>query len=179
MKKIFLLIPLMALFLLNGCYTDTVDSFSTFIIQLPLNQDLTNHGDSKETYTPDNLNNYKEYRDNKDRIKSITIYQTAFYANEVYPEDAWDNKFKSMTFLIETSNGQRDTVGHIENVTVSDFDRDPYIDEIDDVTAKEISDRLLANPSFATISIFDPEDDEYYDRIESTLVVVIRIEVEL
>ncbi len=178
MKKIFLLLSIIFLPLINGCYTDTIDSFKTIVIQVPLNQNMINSGDSKVTITPDNLNNYPDYRNNIDRIKSLTIYQVAYHANEVYPEEAIDQKFISMDFFIEI-NDKRYRVARFEDITVQDMYRIPHLDEVDDATAKEISDMLMISPEFNTVSIFDPYKSIYYDTILSTMVIVIKIELEV
>jgi len=179
MKKIYMILSLLLIVSLSGCYTDTVDSLNTFVIQVPLNQDMVNFGNSKETVTPDNLNNYPDYRDNKDRIKSIKIYQAAYHANEVYPPEAIDQRFKSMEFYVEVFDGTRYKIARFEEISVQDMYRIPQIDQVDDATAQEISDKLMANPEFKTISIFDPYGDFYYERIISTMIIVVKIEIDL
>jgi hypothetical protein len=178
MKKIYIMLAMLLIVSLSGCYTDTVNSLKTFVIQVPLNQDMINFGNSKETVTPDNLNNYADYRDNVDRIKSIKIYQAAYHANEVYPPEAIDQRFKSMEFYVEVG-GTRYKIARFEEISVQDMYRIPHIDQVDDATAQEISDKLMENPEFKSISIFDPYGDFYYERIISTMVIVVKIEIEL
>lgn len=178
MNKLKILMILLSFSFLGGCYSDRINDFETIIIQVPLNQQMVNYGDSKETRTPDNLHNYPEYRDNIDRIKSIEIYQVAYHADNVIPEEAMDARFKSMEFYVETG-GKRYKVASFEDVSVEDMYRIPHIDQVDDETAKEISDRLLADPAFYTVSIFDPYANQYFERIISTMVVVIKIEISI
>jgi len=178
MKKINIFISFVLIVLINGCYSDTIDSFKTIIIQVPLNQDIVNFGNSRETITPDNLNNYADYRNNVDRIKSIQIYQVAYHANEVYPEDAISQRFKSMEFFVEI-NDKRYNIARFEEISVQDMYRIPQIDQVDDATAEEMSEALMINPAFTSISIFDPYGDIYYERILSTMIIVVKIEIEL
>jgi hypothetical protein len=178
MKRINLILILIAIMLMQSCYTDTIDSLKTIVIQVPLNQEMVNFGNSKETINRDNLNNYPDYRNNKDRIKSITMYQAAYHANEVYPAEAIDQRFKSMDFFVEVNN-KRYRIARFEEISVQDMYRIPHLDQVDDASAKEISNALLNNPEFKTISIFDPYGDFYYERILSTLVIVIKIEIEV
>jgi hypothetical protein len=178
MKYIYIILSVLFVVSLSGCYTDTVDSLKTFVIQVPLNQDMINFGNSKETVTPDNLNNYADYRDNVDRIKSIKIYQAAYHANDVYPPEAIDQRFKSMEFFVEVA-GTRYKIARFEEISVQEMYRIPHIDQVDDATAQEISDKLMADPAFKTISIFDPYGDFYYERIISTMIIVVKIEIEL
>jgi hypothetical protein len=49
MKYIYIILSVLLVVSLSGCYTDTVDSLKTFVIQVPLNQDMINFGNSKET----------------------------------------------------------------------------------------------------------------------------------
>lgn len=84
MKKIKVILPaftLMAIIFLTGCYTDTVESLSTFKFQLPI--------DFKQKYinkvAPDtsvdftNLYKYKDYTDNKDKIKKAEIIMANYW----------------------------------------------------------------------------------------------------
>lgn len=62
---------------LTACYTDTVDSFSSFRVQFP----LFFHSNFFDKAAPDtsisfvNLYTYKEYEENKKRIDQAEIYQ--------------------------------------------------------------------------------------------------------
>lgn len=78
MKKyisILTLFTIAAVVLLTGCYTDTVDSLSTYKFQLPIDfkQKYLNKVAPDTSYDFTNLNKYKDYRDNKDRIVRAEI----------------------------------------------------------------------------------------------------------
>lgn len=95
---------------LTSCFTDTIDSLSTFTFQLALNfqSDHNNRTapDTSEDFT--NLNEYKEYRDNKERVEKAEMLQVNYWINE-------------LKYEIETSPGNKKT-----------FDYDPQ-----DVNAPE------------------------------------------
>lgn len=171
-----LAILLLSVIFLGGCYSETINNFEYITIQLPINVQMVNYGDSKETVTPDNLHNYPEYRDNIDRIESLQVYQVGYHCDNVVPEESIDAKFKSMEFFVETG-GNRYKIARFEDVSVKDMYRIPHIDQVDDETAKEISDHLLADPAFNSVAILDPYANQYFDRIISTMVIVVKIKI--
>lgn len=89
MKKkniiIFTSFILFAGLFLSGCFTDTIDAFSKFQFQLV----IPFHSTHKEKAAPDtsvdfsNLNKYKEYKDNKDRIKKALILQFNYWLDSL------------------------------------------------------------------------------------------------
>ena len=70
---------------LSGCFTDTIDAFSKFQFQLV----IPFHSTHVEKAAPDtsvdfsNLNKYKEYRDNYDRIKKALILQFNYWVDSL------------------------------------------------------------------------------------------------
>ncbi len=78
MKKNFSINTLLAVFaviFLAGCYSDTINSLKTFKFQLPIDFDQTYHDRTAPDTSIDftNLEKYKDFRDNKDRIKKAEI----------------------------------------------------------------------------------------------------------
>ena len=74
----------------GGCYTDTIDSLSTFTFQLA----IPFHSTHYEKAAPDtsydftNLNAYKEYRDNRERIKKAMILEFNYWVDSIVMRNA-------------------------------------------------------------------------------------------
>lgn len=177
-KKAFTIAAVIVLLTLGGCYQNVVDSLNHYTLQIPITIDMVNFGNSNESRTEDNLNDYEEYRENRNRINRIELYQFSFHAKEVFPEEAMDTHFDRMTFYIETA-GKRYKIGEITDVTVAELYKKPYLGEVktEDMTA--ISRGLLKYPAFATIAVYETSEGKYFERVASTLVVAIRVDVDL
>ena len=69
----------------SGCYTDTVDALSTFDFQLPLIFHSTHFNKASPDTSVDftNLNEYKEYRDNKERIQEAIVHQFNYWIDDI------------------------------------------------------------------------------------------------
>lgn len=179
--KIFssIVVTILALLIINGCYSDTIDALKTFTIQLPITVSLNNHGNSEETITRDDLNNYSDYRDNKDRIERIELYQSGFWVDTLSPY-VLTNSFEFIEVILEIG-GKRFTIARYDQPVVGEFIKLPHIDQVSDADAKEISDYFKNNSSFTTISRFKRKtgDNTYYEFIKSKVVVDLRIEIKL
>lgn len=76
MQKTYIILALIVASL-TSCITDTVDSMSKFTVQLPIfyksNYENRNCPDATQDFS--NLNEYTEYRDNKEKIEKAEVYQ--------------------------------------------------------------------------------------------------------
>ncbi len=80
---------LFVLLFITSCYTDTVDSFSKFTVQIPIYFYDYSNNRKAPSFTKDftNLYEYAEYKDNKDRIDLAEIYQFTYWIDSlVHPE---------------------------------------------------------------------------------------------
>lgn len=70
---------------IGGCYTDTIDSLSTFTFQLPLLFHSTHFDKAAPDTSYDfvNLHKYKEYRDNRDRISKALILHFNYWIDAI------------------------------------------------------------------------------------------------
>jgi len=90
MKKIIILMLLAIAGLgLWGCYTNTVDNLSTFKFQLPINfySNWVNKAAPDTSWDFTNLDDYAEYRDNKDEIKSSEILSFNYWLDSLVTDD--------------------------------------------------------------------------------------------
>jgi hypothetical protein len=105
MKKIYILImigTILSGLFIAGCYTDTIDAFSKFTFQLP----LLFHSTHIDKAAPDisydfaNLNKYKEYTDNKDRISKALVLQFNYWIDSLILKDniPFDSNNRSVIF---------------------------------------------------------------------------------
>ena len=90
MKKIIILIfAIVSGLSMWGCYTNTIDSLSTFKFQLPVNfySSWVDKAapDSSMDFT--NLNDYPEYRDNKEQIRSSEILSFNYWIDSLITDD--------------------------------------------------------------------------------------------
>lgn len=100
--KLIILTPvfLFALFF-SGCITETIDTFSTFNFQLMIPFHSTHYDKASPDTSVDftNLNKYKEYRDNKDRIKKALILQANYWIDSLVYKDN-----QGQTFIFDPKN---------------------------------------------------------------------------
>ncbi len=86
MKKILIFV-LLTFFIvtLPSCYTDTVNSFSSFTIQIPIYfyDKSTNRKVPSLGYDFSNLYKYDEYKKNKERIDRAELFQFAFWVDSL------------------------------------------------------------------------------------------------
>jgi|GEM_PF-590779 len=87
-RTIKILLTTLAVIFLSGCYSDTINSLSTFKFQLPINFDQTylNRRAPDTSWDFTNLNKYKDYQDNKDRIKKAEITMFNYWIDSLIAE---------------------------------------------------------------------------------------------
>ena len=86
MKKIIILIVAIVSGLsMWGCYTNTIDSLSTFKFQLPIYfySNWLNRSAPDTSWDFTNLNNYPEYRDNKEKIRTSEILSFNYWIDSL------------------------------------------------------------------------------------------------
>jgi hypothetical protein len=84
-KSMILLILLLIILTLPSCYTDTVNNFTTFTIQIPVYfyDKSTNRKVPSIGYDFSNLYKYDEYKKNKERINRAELFQFAFWVDSL------------------------------------------------------------------------------------------------
>jgi hypothetical protein len=90
MKKILIVLLAIASGLgLWGCYTNTIDSLSTFRFQLPIYfyQNWVDRAAPDTSWDFTNLNDYPEYRDNKDKIELAEILSFNYWIDSLITDD--------------------------------------------------------------------------------------------
>ncbi len=179
---------------ITGCYTDTIDSFSKFTVQLPL------HFTAKwrNKFAPDvstdftDLNTYKEYRDNKEKIQSTIFYQFAYWIDSLRTEpgdptiDQVEFEFVKyyLYFEGEPESAKR-LIGQFNNVKVKDYFRIPHVLEVPDAVAQDIAKVAKTNPRFFTIAEYSAPAGQpagtkrSFPHIDSRFDVVVRLELKL
>jgi hypothetical protein len=88
MKKIYIFIligTILSGIFIAGCYTDTINAFSKFTFQLPLLFHSTHFDKAAPdtSYDFTNLNKYKEYSDNKDRISKALVLEFNYWIDSL------------------------------------------------------------------------------------------------
>lgn len=80
-----LLILFLIILTLPSCYTDTVNNFTTFTIQIPVYfyDKSTNRKVPSIGYDFSNLYKYDEYKKNKERINRAELFQFAFWVDSL------------------------------------------------------------------------------------------------
>ncbi len=206
MKKIYTAIAVvMAMFALWAC--GSVDSLETFTFQYTVNfeDERFNEWVPSISYDVTNLNDYEEYRDNKDKIKKSEILHFNFWIDSlVYdkngskvvfdPTKNIDNKaisFEYVKFSITFDNLEYFELATFENVDIREYYRNPFhIDEIPVATREKVMEKLKTNPIFSTrseYSIIHIENSSVGSENDSIRVpyfkyktdLVLRFEVEL
>jgi hypothetical protein len=84
-KSMILLILFLIILTLPSCYTDTVNNFTTFTIQIPVYfyDKSTNRKVPSIGYDFSNLYKYDEYKKNKERINRAELFQFAFWVDSL------------------------------------------------------------------------------------------------
>lgn len=176
MKKTYIILALIAASL-TSCITDTVDSMSKFTVQLPIfyKSSYVNRNCPDATQDFSNLNEYTEYRDNKDKIEKAEVYQLNYRIDslvmpnkKVYnpetdklefdyiryylifakPKTSDENSTDSTKFEYDPSK-KPILLGEFKDVNIKDFYRQSKnILTVDDERTKIISDILKDKPYF-------------------------------
>lgn len=206
MKKIIAIAFIAAAFgFLWSC--GSVDSLETFSFQYTVNfeDERTYEKVPNESVDMTNLNDYAEYRDNKDKIIKSEILHFNFWIDSlVYdkfgvevPFDPKENvdertiSFDFVKFWITFDHDEYFELATFEDVDIRDYYRNPFhINEINTETRKAVLEKLKNNPIFYTkseFSIINIEDtglEQQYDTLTVPFLkyktdCVLRFEVDL
>ncbi len=174
MKKYIFLVLIFVLF---GCYSDTINKLETFSIQIPLlfAGPFENRTAPDTSYDFTNLHKYPEYRDNKDRVNKAEILQLNYLIDSLVYDDGtvFDPKTDDLEFYHirytlrfakpltgnEQSTNPDDFIpddsldeillGEFKDVKIKDYYREAkHILEVPEESAKAISDMLKIKPYF-------------------------------
>ncbi|MBM2814618.1 MAG: hypothetical protein HW421_1380 [Ignavibacteria bacterium] len=158
MKSGFLYISLSVILsiILSGCYADTVSSLERLTVQVPIMIQYSSSGNSDRTEQPmgrdimDLLDTNKAYKDNKDRIEDILIYQGAFWLDQT---DPWvpQETFQTVRFFVKFGS-QQYLIAQYDNVVLPEYVGTPHLSQTDEATSAEISKRLLNKEQYSTIA---------------------------
>lgn len=174
MKKIKLILILAtyaSMLFFNGCYTDTINKFSTFALQIPLlfNSSHTERWAPDTSYDDANLNQYQEYRDNKDKIDKAEFLDFNYRIDSLVYEDfqgnvkIYDPKaanpdvigFDTVQFFLKFPSGYTPKIGEFLNKNVAEYYRKAHnIIAVNSDSAKIISDAVKHYPDFQIVSIY-------------------------
>lgn len=205
-QKICFLFLMLPALLLSGCYSDTVDSFSNFTIQVP----IYFHSDHYNKTVPDtsldfvNLNNYSEYTANKEKIDRALVYQFNYCIDTLVLEDntPYDPTLHKVQFefirfylVFAKYNGMggympdyskaKYLLGEYIDVDVKDYFRTPkHIIQVDDDLGSIISQTIKENPQFYIVSEYSREahqtgSEKLFPFVRGRYDLVIRLEVKI
>jgi len=198
MKKIFatstviaVVIALILPLFISGCYQGTVDSFSTFTIQLPL--DFTSKWrnrsapDTSQDFT--DLNTYKEYQDNKEKIQKTIFYQFAYWIDSIrVPQgdpgiDKLEFAFVRYYLYFEGDPvSSKHLLGEFKNVKIKDYYRIPHVLAVPEAVAKVLETAAKEKQRFYTIAEYSAPTSGgsgFFPYIDSRFDLVIRLELKL
>ncbi len=184
-----------------------VDNLETFSFQYTVNFEDERINESVPDSSVDrtDLNDYAEYRDNKDKIVKSEILHFNFWIDSMayekygtiknfdpkYNKDEKSLIFDYVKFFITFDNDEFFELATFENVNVLDYYRNPFhINEINTETRKEVLEKLKNNPIFYTKSVFGKlniEDTDIADKYKTINIpyfkyktdIVLRFEVDL
>lgn len=179
---------------ISGCYSDTIDSFTKFTVQLPLHFTAEWRNKSAPDTSTDftDLNTYKEYRDNKEKIQSTIFYQFAYWIDSLRVEPG-DPPLEQVEFEFvkyylyfegESPSAKR-LIGQFNNVKVKDYFRIPHVLAVPDAVAQDISKVAKTNPRFFTVAEYSAPVGQpvgtkrSFPHIDSRFDVVVRLELKL
>lgn len=177
--------------LLGGCYTDTIDSMSKFTVQLPLHF----IGKWRNKTAPDtsvdftDLNNYKEYRDNKEKIQRTIFYQFSYWIDSIRVAqgdpgaDQVEFAFVKYYLYFEGDPpSSKVLLGEFKNVKVKDYYRIPHVLAVPEEVAKVIETAAKTKTRFFTIAEYSAPTSGgsgRFPHIDSRFDVVVRLELTL
>ena len=178
-KYYLILVAVIAPVFISGCYTDTIDSLSEFTLQVPITVPMFQRGNSDTTFSNENLNNYAEYTNNKERVKRLHLYQSSLWLDSIVPFNSADVFRKIEYYFI--IDGVQYLIARYDNLSVQAFYKIPQIDQVPDDIAEQVSAALLENEEFRTMLIITrtPGNNTYYNLIQSSLVISLRMDVKL
>jgi len=204
-KKILLLLAFAVGISMWGCYTNTIDSLSTFKFQLPIyfysNWENKAAPDTSWDYT--DLEDYPEYNDNKDKIQVAELISFNYWLDSLITDDgvpfdptdpdAPEIEFDFIEFYLVFADefGNRDPnapeylLGKFTNVNAKTYWRNPaHILEVPSDVAKIASVAIKDYPQFYIKSVYSKtkgqtEPYRYFPLIHARFDIVIRFEVSL
>lgn len=201
-KYLLLILLGFAPIIFNSCYQNTIDALSSFKFQLAILFD----SEYRNKFVPDttidfiNLDDYKQYRDNKDRIKKAQFLQFNYWIDSLHLVNnkpfnpKTDNvEFEFIKFYLvfqeggqmPTDPGKRFLLGTFNNVNVSNYYRNPeHILVVPENVAKIIEEAVKSNPRFYIIAEYSKVKGqsgpkESFPYIWARFDIAIRFEVSL
>ncbi len=180
-----LLLVLTCLTGLTGCYTDTVDSLSTFTFQLPINMEFEWRNKQAPDTTTDRVDllEYQVYRDNQADIKVADLYQIGYWIDTLIGNPSFDEaEFDFVEFYLRFQGEQKEyLLGRYEDVAVRDYYKRPHIIPVPDSVGNIISEAVKTNPAFDVIQRYGtPKSGSgAFPTIDGKVDLVIRLEVDL
>lgn len=188
---VIIVIALILPLFISGCYTNTVDTFGTFTVQIPL--DFTSKWRNKSA--PDtsldftDLNNYKEYRDNKDDIQRTIFYQFAYWIDSIRVPltdpgvDKLEFDFVRYYLYFEGEPASsKHLLGEFKKVKVKDYFRIPHVIAIPDDVGKILETAAKTRTRFYTVAEYSAPTSVgsgYFPYIDSRFDLVVRLELKL
>ncbi len=194
MKKKIYYIAFLLIIAMNGCYTDTIDSFKSFTFQFPVNvySIYINKAIPQVSKDFSNLYQYDEYFENRDRIEKAHILQVNYWidtlvlaGNIPYDPELHELEFDYVKYTLifarskdgnifsnDSSNFEPNydieefALGTYYNVNVADFYRNPsHIIDIPNEVAEKISKQLKTEPFFYIVSEYSKLKGQTEDKI--------------
>lgn len=176
---------------LAGCYTDTIEDFSKFTVQFSIN--FTQKWRDKKapgiTYDSTNLNDYKEYTDNKNNIERTVFYQVAYWIDSIRvgagdppKENVEFESVKYYLYYMLDGGGmsQKYLIGEYRDVKVMDYYRIPHVLTVSNEVAKLLEDVAKNHPKFYTTAEYSAPKSGgsgLFPYIDSRLDVVVKLEL--
>lgn len=186
MKKLFIILSLLIIPIITGCYTDTIEEMSSVKFQIPIyfHQDYHNKNvpDTSDEFS--NLYEYETYTQNKDRVKKAEVFQFNYWVDSlvlengtVYDPDIHELSVEYLRFYIifaepkspelEKSkdpddfyipdDAERYILGEYNTIDVSAYYRNPeFIIDVEEETSSIISDLLKNKPYFYVVTETGP-----------------------
>lgn len=190
--SLFILMSFSPVFI-SGCYTDTIDDFSKFNVQIPIHfiQKWRDKAITSVSIDSTNLNNYKEYTENKDKIVSAHFYQIGYWIDSVRvaPGDPPIDKitFDSVKYYLYyydnlNVKSQEYLIASYYNVKVKDYYRIPHIVSVSDSVALLLEDVAKNHPIFYTVAKYSfptSGGSGRFPYVDSRIDVDLRLNLEL
>jgi hypothetical protein len=210
MKKIikYIVLPIFAAVILVSCYDQTIESLSTFKLQIPLNfrTDFYNKFAPDTTTDFANLNDYQTYRDNLKYIKRADLYQFTYWidslkmGNQTFAlnDPAINNlefefikfylifaKWNGYSWVQDTDPAAKHLLGEFKNVKVAEYYKKPkQVLQVSEDVAAVIFKAIKDKPQFFILSEYSKvagqtEPKRSFPLIFARYDLVIRLDVEL
>ena len=146
---------------LTGCYTDTVDSFSTLTFQLPVNKQFgmknirfsDTTSEEAGSMTRVDLREYEIYRDNQENIRIVDLFQLGYWFDTLAGNPSLgDAEFEFIELYLRLIGGkEKYLLGRYENVVAREYYKRLHIISTSDNIPQGILDSINRNPQFDMI----------------------------